>query len=86
MKGQKTGISPYARGTTINKMANRIVEAMKWNSKLTFEGVYKAVMTPKIIATHNDGEFRRYPLKGDGSLKELMRLAVGKKLGKEIEG
>jgi hypothetical protein len=75
--------SPYIKGTTLNKKANDIAERMR-GRRLTFKDAYNEVMTPLVIRTHNQGEFKRYPPKGDGSLMSLMKLAVGRKLGTVI--
>jgi hypothetical protein len=78
--------SPYTPGTSLNKMANAVAAMMQANSKESFASVYNKVMTRKVIATHNQGEFRRYPENGKpGCLRELMKLAVGKKLGFAIK-
>jgi hypothetical protein len=77
-------ISPYTKGTTLNKMANMFVQAMQ-NSSKSFDEIYRHSETQRIIATHNQGEFRHYPPTGKAEcFKELLKLAVGKKLGTVI--
>jgi hypothetical protein len=75
--------SPYTKGTTLNKKASDIAERMR-GRRLTFKDAYNEVMTLQVIKTHNQGEFKRYPPKGDSSLMSLMKLAVGRKLGTVI--
>jgi hypothetical protein len=81
---KRVGMSPYTKGTTLNKLANYIVQKMQVSGK-SFSDILKSAEMRRIIATHNHGEFRRYPHSGQkGSFNELIRLAVSRKLGKEI--
>lgn len=78
---QRKTPSPYTKGTTVNKLANIIVAKMLFYGK-TFNEILKEDSIRRYIATHNMGELRWFPPNGKpGSLNELLKLAVGKKIG-----
>lgn len=84
-RGKPIVPSPYTRGTTLNKLANRIVSRIHLTGE-SFKDAYKHLSSISDFWPHNQGEFRRYPPDGKpGSLESLLKLAVGKKIGTVIK-
>jgi hypothetical protein len=65
--------SPYTKGTTLNKIANKIVNAIRNHPGTNFKKAFEQ----NLLFSHNQGEFLKYPPKG---LEQLLKLAVEKKL------
>lgn len=73
-------------GTTLNKLANKIVKYMQYgstitNSKRAYQDAYIQVVMPKIACGYNQGELKRFPQKGGKSLFETMEKLVKAKIG-----